>query len=73
MKKIIVGIDEAGRGPLAGRVYAAAVILNTKFLISNLNDSKKLNCVQRELIYNKIIKHSLAYSIDYSTIEEIEK
>jgi ribonuclease HII len=73
MKKIIVGIDEAGRGPLAGRVYAAAVILNPNNLISNLNDSKKINCVQREIIYNEIITHSIAYSIEYSTIEEIEK
>lgn len=73
MKKVIVGIDEAGRGPLAGRVYAAAVILNTEVKISNLNDSKKINCIQREIIYNNIINHSLEYGIGYSTIEEIEK
>ena len=73
MKKIVVGIDEAGRGPLAGRVYAAAVILNTDINISNLNDSKKINCIQREIIYNDIIKNSIAYSVCYSTIKEIEK
>lgn len=73
MKEIIVGIDEAGRGPLAGRVYAAAVILNPQKKILNLNDSKKLNCHQREKLYNEIMKYSLAYGIDYASIEEIEK
>jgi ribonuclease HII len=73
MKKIIVGIDEAGRGPLAGRVYAAAVILDPKKKILNLNDSKKLNCHQRKKLYNEIIINSLDYGIDYSTIDEIEK
>ncbi len=73
MKKIIVGIDEAGRGPLAGRVYAAAVILNPQKKILNLNDSKKLNCHQREKLYNEIMINSLAFGIDYATTEEIEK
>ncbi len=72
MKEIIVGIDEAGRGPLAGRVYAAAVILNPKFIPENLNDSKKINCVQREILYNKIINNSIAYGISFASIEEIE-
>jgi ribonuclease HII len=72
MKKIIVGIDEAGRGPLAGRVYAAAVILNPQKKILNLQDSKKINCHQREKLYNEIINNSIAYGIDYATIEEIE-
>ena len=73
MSKLIVGIDEAGRGPLAGRVYAAAVILNNNKQIDNLNDSKKLTEKQREILYKIIIINSLAYGIGYSEHEEIDK
>lgn len=73
MNNIIVGIDEAGRGPLAGRVYAAAVILETSNSIKGLNDSKKLSALQREALYEEIINKSLAYSISYASNEEIDQ
>ena len=72
-KEIIVGIDEAGRGPLAGRVYASAVILDPNNTILGLNDSKKLNKKQREKLYNEIINQSIAYGITYATQEEIDE
>ena len=50
------GVDEAGRGPLAGDVYAAAVILSPKNPIEGLNDSKKLSEKKRELLYDEIIE-----------------
>ncbi len=73
MGKIIVGIDEAGRGPLAGRVYAAAVILNPEKKIENLNDSKKLNHSTRLKLFDEIIKNSLSYGIAFASPEEIEE
>ena len=73
MQKIIVGIDEAGRGPLAGRVYAAAVILDPKKIIIGLNDSKKLTSNQRQNFYDEIKSKSIAYGICYSTHDEIDK
>ncbi len=71
MNRIIVGIDEAGRGPLAGRVYAAAVILKD-IKIDGLNDSKKLSELKREKLFDIIIKNSISYSIAYATHEEID-
>ena len=73
MQNIIVGIDEAGRGPLAGRVYAAAVILDSKKIITGLNDSKKLSYIQRKKIHDEIINKAIAYGICYSTHDEIDK
>ncbi|HOJ65201.1 MAG TPA: ribonuclease HII [Spirochaetota bacterium] len=73
MQKIVVGIDEAGRGPLAGRVYAAAVILNPEKKISYLNDSKKIDHKTRLKLYDEIIKKSLSYGIGYASPEEIDK
>ena len=55
--KCVAGLDEAGRGPLAGPVVAAAVIFNSKFLLKGINDSKKLSEKQREEIYEILIKH----------------
>ena len=57
-KKIIAGVDEAGRGPLAGPVVAAAVILPKNHSIKGLIDSKKLTANKRENLYNEIIKVS---------------
>ncbi|MBQ3921834.1 MAG: ribonuclease HII, partial [Spirochaetales bacterium] len=66
MEKIIVGVDEAGRGPLAGRVYAAAVILGESGMtIEGLNDSKQLSAKKRELLYEEIINKAAAYGIAY--------
>lgn len=71
--KMICGVDEAGRGPLAGPVCAAAVILPTNHFIEGINDSKKLSEKKRELLFDVIKKESLAYSIAFSNVDEIEK
>lgn len=68
----IAGVDEAGRGPLAGPVCAAAVILPLDYEIEGLNDSKKLTAKKRELLYDEIIEHALSYSIATATHEEID-
>ena len=73
MKQILVGIDEAGRGPLAGRVYAASVILDASKKISGLNDSKKLSHEKRSELYYEIKEKSLSYGIAYCSNEEIDK
>ncbi len=72
--KYICGVDEAGRGPLAGPVFAAAVILPEDYEIDGLNDSKKLSEKKREKLYDEIIGHALAYSVqscDNNVIDEI--
>lgn len=61
--RLIAGIDEAGRGPLAGPVYAAAVILPEECVIEGLNDSKKLSEKRREELYDIIIEKAVAYNI----------
>lgn len=71
--KFICGVDEAGRGPLAGPVCAAAVILPVDCEIEGLNDSKKLSEKKRELLFDVITENAIAYSIAYGTLEEIEK
>jgi len=71
--KIVCGVDEAGRGPLAGPVCAAAVILPDNCEIEGLNDSKKLSEKKREALFDIIINKALSYSICYGTVEEIEK
>ena len=60
---IEAGVDEAGRGPIAGPVFAAAVILGKKHSISNLNDSKKISEKRRELIAEDIKVHAISWSI----------
>lgn len=67
------GVDEAGRGPLAGDVYAAAVILDPNNPIEGLNDSKKLSEKKREALYDEIIEKSLDYCIAKATVAEIEE
>lgn len=71
--KYICGVDEAGRGPLAGPVCAAAVILPDGIVIKGLNDSKKLSEKKREELYTVITGKALAYSVAFGTLEEIEK
>ena len=71
--KSICGVDEAGRGPLAGPVCAAAVILPEGIDIPGLNDSKKLSEKKREELYEVIVKKAVSYSVAYGTLEEIEK
>lgn len=69
---LICGVDEAGRGPLAGPVYAAAVILPRGLVIDGLNDSKKLTEAKRDALFDRIREKSLSYSIAFSTVDEIE-
>lgn len=70
---ILCGVDEAGRGPLAGDVFAAAVILDPDNMIDGLNDSKKLSEKKREKLFDEIKQKALAYKIAVSTVEEIEE
>ena len=70
----VCGVDEAGRGPLAGPVVAAAVILPEDCVIDGLNDSKKLTEKRREALYDEICEKALAYaiaSVDHTVIDEI--
>ena len=69
----IAGVDEVGRGPLAGPVVAAAVILPEDFRLEGLRDSKKLTAKRRELFYSEIVDRSLAYSISSVSPEEIDR
>ena len=71
--KTAAGVDEAGRGPLAGEVYAAAVILNPDDPIAGLRDSKKLSPNRRSDLSVEIKHRSLAWSISFASIEEIDK
>jgi len=68
----VCGVDEAGRGPLAGPVCAAAVILPQGLVISGLDDSKKLTERKREQLYDVIVGQAVAYGIAFATVEEIE-
>ena len=67
------GVDEAGRGPLAGPVCAAAVILPEGVIIDGVNDSKKLSEKKRESLFDVIREQALSYSIAYATVDEIEE
>ena len=69
----ICGVDEAGRGPLAGPVCAAAVILPEGCIIEGVNDSKKLTEKKREQLYDVIIETAVACSVAFGTVEEIER
>ena len=68
----ICGVDEAGRGPLAGPVCAAAVMLPPGLELPGLNDSKKLSPQKREALYDVIIKSAVSYGIALATVDEIE-
>lgn len=69
---VLCGVDEAGRGPLAGDVYAAAVIFDEGVSIDGLNDSKKLSEKKREALFDEIIEKAKDYCIATATVEEIE-
>ena len=69
----VCGIDEAGRGPVAGAVYAAAVILDPKNPIEGLDDSKKLTAKKREKLFPIIKEKALAYCIASASVEEIDR
>lgn len=70
--KLICGVDEAGRGPLAGPVCAAAVILPSHIQIPGLNDSKKLTDKKRRELYPVIMEKAVAYGIGFASHEEID-
>ena len=70
---LICGVDEAGRGPLAGAVYAAAVILDPAHPILGLRDSKKLSERNRVRLASEIKAHAKAWSVAFATVEEIEQ
>ncbi len=70
---LICGVDEAGRGPLAGSVVAAAVILNPEKPIAGLADSKKLSAAARERLAPQIREHALAWAIGEATAAEIDE
>ena len=71
--QILCGVDEAGRGPLAGPVCAAAVILPKETVIEGLNDSKKLSEKKREQLYDVICETAVSYAISFATVAEIEE
>ena len=68
----VAGIDEAGRGPLAGPVFAAAVVLNGAHIPVGLNDSKKLTAAQREVAFDKIMAQALAVGVGRCDVGEID-
>lgn len=69
----LCGVDEAGRGPLAGPVCAAAVMLPRGLVIPGLNDSKRLSPKKRDALYDAIVEQAVAYGVAFATVEEIEK
>jgi len=69
---LVCGVDEAGRGPLAGPVFAAAVILNAQHPIEGLADSKKLTPRQREALAREICAHATAWAVASASVEEID-
>lgn len=72
-ERLLCGVDEAGRGPLAGPVCAAAVILPRGLCIPGLNDSKKLTEKKREALYDVICSSAVSYGIAFATVDEIEE
>ena len=70
---IIAGVDEAGRGPLAGDVYAAAVILPKNLIIEGLNDSKKISEKKRDALYDIIKEKAIAWAVATASVDEIDE
>jgi ribonuclease HII len=70
---IVAGVDEAGRGPLAGPVVAAAVILSASYHIDGLADSKTLSALRREVLANEIRLHAAAWALGIASVEEIDQ
>lgn len=70
---VFCGVDEAGRGPLAGDVYAAAVVFREGTVIEGINDSKKLSEKKRELLYDEIINSAEAWAVGTATASEIDE
>jgi len=70
---IVCGVDEAGRGPLAGPVHAAAVFLDPKRRIRGLADSKVLTAGRREVLAARIMERAIAWAVAFATVEEIDR
>ena len=70
--EVVCGVDDAGRGPLAGPVFAAAVILPENYSHEILNDSKKLSEKKRDIVFDDIIRDAVAYSVGIATEKEID-
>jgi len=70
---LVAGVDEAGRGPLAGPVIAGAVILDPDNPIEGLKDSKKLTAARREVLYEEIRTRALAWAVGRAEVEEIDR
>lgn len=70
--RTVCGVDEAGRGPLAGPVYAVAVVLPPDIIIEGLNDSKKLTAKKRDALYDEITARAVCWSVAFATREEID-
>lgn len=73
MSTVVCGVDEAGRGPLAGAVFAAAVILEDPPRIQGLADSKKLTAKCRDVLFEQIRQHAVAWAISSASVEEIDE
>ena len=71
--EVVCGCDEAGRGPLAGDVFAAAVVFDKDTVIEGINDSKKLTAKKREKLFDEIIEKAQDFSIQCATVAEIEE
>lgn len=71
--RLVAGVDEAGRGPLAGPVVAAAVMLDETRPIHGLADSKKLSAARRDSLYDEIRAHALCCSVAMASVEEIDR
>jgi ribonuclease HII len=69
---VVAGLDEAGRGPLAGPVYAAVVVWSEQTKLSGLKDSKLMSAIQREAMYDRIISTADGFAIAFATVEEID-
>jgi ribonuclease HII len=69
---LVAGVDEAGRGPLAGPVVAAAVIFEKKRIPRGLNDSKKLSAAAREKLFDKIMQYAVAVGVGEASVDEID-
>ncbi|MBR5791460.1 MAG: ribonuclease HII [Phascolarctobacterium sp.] len=71
--KLIAGVDEAGRGPLAGPLVIAAVIMPQEFFISGLNDSKQISASKRDKLYDEILQKALSVSVNIVSISNIDE
>lgn len=71
--KLIAGVDEAGRGPLAGPLVIAAVVMPEEFFISGLNDSKQISASKRDKLYDEILQKALSVSVNIVSISNIDE